>query len=112
MHYHIDNGQLKVSVSPVGAQLMSIQSRDGTEYLWQGDPAYWADRAPNIFPYVARLTEGRYTYQGRTYEMPIHGFAPTADFTVTDSGADFITFTLDTTPALYAMYPFRFRFSI
>ena len=66
MLFHIRNQFLKVSVSDRGAELMSILSSDGTEYLWQGDPTYWADRAPNIFPYVARLTGGSYTYGGKT----------------------------------------------
>lgn len=48
-----------------GAQLLSIRASDGTECLWQGDPAYWSDRAPNLFPYVARLTEGKYYLDGQ-----------------------------------------------
>lgn len=112
MLYQIENGFLRVSVSPSGAELMSVRSTDGVEYLWQGDTRYWGDRAPNIFPYVARLTGGRYTYQGKTYHMPIHGFAPTAEFAVADAGKDSITFVLGTTPEYYEMYPFEFRFSI
>lgn len=112
MLHTIDNGHLRVTVSTAGAELMSILSADGTEYLWQGDAAYWSDRAPNIFPYVARLTQGCYTYQGKTYHMPIHGFAPTAQFTVTAAEADSITFTLESCPKFYEMYPFEFRFSI
>ena len=48
-----------------GAQLLSIRASDGTECLWQGDPAYRSDRAPNLFPYVARLTEGKYYLDGQ-----------------------------------------------
>ena len=112
MLHTIDNGRLRVAISTAGAELMSILGADGTEYLWQGDPKYWSDRAPNIFPYVARLTKGCYTYQGKTYHMPIHGFAPTAEFTVTAAEADSITFTLESCPEFYEMYPFNFRFSI
>ena len=43
---------------------MSITAADGTEYLWNGDPAYWTGRAPNLFPYVGRLTNDRYAYGG------------------------------------------------
>ncbi|MBO5129779.1 MAG: aldose 1-epimerase family protein [Oscillospiraceae bacterium] len=112
MLYHIRNEHLQVSVSAAGAELMSIKGVDGTEYLWQGDSAYWSDRAPNIFPYVARLTKGSYTYQGKTYHLPIHGFAPTALFTVTEESADAVTFSLESCPEFYEMYPFNFRFSI
>lgn len=58
-------------ISSLGAQLMHLTGK--TEYLWQGDPAYWTDRAPTIFPYVARLTNGTYRYEGQTYHLPIHG---------------------------------------
>ena len=112
MLYHIENEFLRISATDSGAELMSIRSNAGTEYLWQGDPAYWSDRAPNIFPYVARLTKGSYTYRGKTYQLPIHGFAPTANFTVTEQQRDSLTFTLESNEDYYAMYPFLFRFSI
>jgi len=112
MLYQIQNTFLRIAVSDRGAELMSIRSAAGTEYLWQGDVRYWSDRALNIFPYVARLTDGCYTYRGKTYQLPIHGFAPTAPFTVTEQLPDSITFTLESSPEYYEMYPFLFRFSI
>lgn len=66
MNYTIFNDFLEVTVSDVGAELMSVKSKkDGTEYLWQGDPAFWAGRAYNLFPICGRLTEGRYTFKAR-----------------------------------------------
>ena len=112
MLHVIDNGQLRVSISTAGAELQSIKTSDGTEYLWQGHKHYWGDRAPNIFPYVARLTNESYTYRGTTYHLPIHGFAPTAIFSVTEESSDSVTFTLESNPVYYEMYPFLFRFSI
>lgn len=112
MLYQIQSSDLQVSISNTGAELMSIRGSGGTEYLWQGDARYWQDRAPNIFPYVARLTRGQYTYQGKTYHLPIHGFAPTAPFAVTEKQENAVTFTLESDPEYYEMYPFHFRFSI
>jgi len=112
MLYQICSSDLQVTVSDAGAELMSIRSSGGTEYLWQGDSRYWGDRSPNIFPYVARLTKGQYTYRGSTYHLPIHGFAPTAPFAVTEKQENTVTFTLESSPEYYAMYPFLFRFSI
>ena len=80
MLHTIGNQFLSVSVNEMGAELWSILGCDGTQYLWQGDPRYWKDRALTIFPYVARLTQGRYVMDGQEYEMPIHGFAPHSRF--------------------------------
>ena len=81
MFYTIRNDHLKVTVNSLGAELHSIQSADGTEYLWQGNPDVWDGQAPNIFPYVARLTEQKYTYDGKEYTMKIHGFINAVELT-------------------------------
>lgn len=81
MFYTIQNDYLKVTVNSLGAELHSIQSADGTEYLWQGNPDVWDGQAPNIFPYVARLTEQKYTYGGKEYTMKIHGFINAVELT-------------------------------
>lgn len=112
MRYQIQNEFLTVSIESHGAQLQSILGSGGTEYLWQGDSRYWSDRAINIFPYVARLTRGQYTYRGKTYEMPIHGFGPTAEYAVAEQSGNAITFYIEDSEDSYAMYPFRFRFSL
>ena len=79
MIYTLENDSLKVQVNSHGGELWSIQTKDGVEYLWQGDETYWKDRALNLFPYIARLTEGKYMLDGKTYEMPIHGFVNSSD---------------------------------
>lgn len=112
MIHTIQNDLLTVTISDRGAELQSIRHADGTEFLWQGDPAYWADRALVLFPYIARLTNGMYTYQGKTYRMPIHGFAPTAEFAAERKRESEIVFRLESSEATLAMYPFRFRFEL
>ena len=72
----------------LGAQMMHLQSTDGVEYLWQGDPAFWPDRAPTLFPFIGRLTNNSYRYFGKTYAMGIHGFAAASEFEVVESGKD------------------------
>ena len=110
MIYSIQNKALTAQVSTLGAQLMSLCGADSTQYLWQGDPRYWSDRSLTIFPYVARLTQGSYRYQGKLYHMPIHGFGPTSEFTVLEHTPTSLTLGLDSSPETYAMYPFLFRF--
>lgn len=42
----IKNDQLAVTVSPHGAELMSIRDNKGTELLWQADPKYCNRHSP------------------------------------------------------------------
>ena len=81
MIYTIENELLKVDVNSIGAQLFSLYSKKSqTEYLWQGDPAYWKDRAHNLFPFIGRMYEGIYTYDGKQYPSRAHGLARYFEF--------------------------------
>lgn len=112
MKYQIKNEKLTVEIEALGAQLSSIKGSDGTEYLWQGNTKYWSDRALNIFPHVARLTEGKYTLDGKTYEMSIHGFARHIVFEVEQKSDSHIIFSMENTEETYKQYPYAFRFEI
>lgn len=113
MDYKIFNDVIEVTVSDKGAELMSVKSRkDGTEYLWQGDPAFWAGRAYNLFPICGRLTEGKYTCEGKTYEMNLHGFVRKSVLEATVLGRDRIDFALRADERTKEMYPFDFEYHI
>lgn len=112
MLHTISNAFLTVTASQQGAELMSILGADGTEYLWQGDPQYWPDRALNIFPFVARLTEGSYYLDGEKHHMSIHGIAPYRRFTVTEKRETEMVFTLTADEETKREYPRDFAFSI
>lgn len=112
MLHTIQNARLTVAVSEQGAELQSILGCDGTEYLWQGDPAYWAGRAPNIFPYVARLTGESYYLDGALYHMNIHGIALYSRFRcISNSGAKLVMELTDDAGS-YQKYPRHFSLQI
>lgn len=112
MTHTITNPFLTVSVSEHGAELQSITDADGTEYLWQGDTAYWSDRAPNLFPYVARLTDESYYLDGELHHMKIHGFAPYQDFSVTEKAVDRLKLELTANDETLVAYPRRFALRV
>ena len=111
MEYTIENGALTVTAEALGAQLKEVRGADGTQYLWPGQADIWEDRAPVLFPYVARLTGGAYTYRGQRYSLPIHGFAASTRFACEKTG-DELRFTICDTPETLACYPFPFRFTV
>ncbi len=108
----IKNEKLKVVINPVGAELWSIQDKDGNEYLWQGDENIWRSKAPNLFPYIARLTEGCYTLNGEKFEMERHGFIRGSLLTAEKSSDDCITFTLEQNEETKKQYPYDFKYSV
>ena len=110
MIYTIENAKIKVSASTRGAELTSlVLKKTGTEYLWQGDPTYWNGQAYNLFPICGRLWEGKYTYQGKTYEMNLHGFARKTEYELFEQTDTAMTFRLTDSDVSYAQYPFHFE---
>lgn len=112
MIYTIKNEYLTVQVSSLGAELQSIQSSDGCEYLYQGNPEFWSGRAPIMFPICGRFYSGKYTYLGKEYEMGSHGFARHSEFELTSNSEDAITLTLCENEETKKSYPFNFRFDV
>lgn len=112
MLYRIENEFLTVSAESLGAQLAQICGKDGTSYLWEGKQPVWNDRAPILFPYVARLTNGTYTYDGNAYSMTIHGFAAHMEFTCEQVSGQEMRFHLESSAETLTQYPFAFRFTV
>lgn len=108
----IQNKVLSLTVDTLGAQMMSLKSTDGCQYLWQGDPQYWGDRAPVLFPFIARLYRDAYRLNGKRYEMKIHGFAAASEFAVAEQGEDHLTLRLENTQDTYGVYPCAFALDI
>ena len=112
MEYTIQNDHLTVKVSALGAELMSIKTADGHEYLWQGDAKYWSGRAPIMFPICGRLFNGEYTYLGKTYTLPNHGFARKSVFTLKSASKSMVTLELVSNEETFSLYPFDFVFDV
>lgn len=110
MRISLKNGSLTAEIETFGAELKSIRNEDtGIEYLWQGDPAVWADSAPFLFPVVARQLDDSYLLDGREYTMPMHGFAKAREFTVTNRSENSVAMTFCEDAETLGWYPFRFR---
>ncbi len=108
----IENAHLKLYVDTQGAQMMSIMGKDHDEYLWQGDSAYWGDRAPVLFPFIARLEQEQYQLGGKVYSMGIHGFAAGSEFAVESHSEDTLVLALHKSLITLVQYPYDFTFEI
>ncbi len=112
MNYKILNSILAVKISSRGGELRSMCDSDGQEYIWQGDKEIWEDRAPNLFPYIGRMTEKSYQFQGKRYHMDIHGFLPTSEMELVSKTKESLTLKLDASEETLIQYPFLFSLEI
>lgn len=109
MNYTIKSELLTVTVSDLGAELKSVLSKDGHEYIWGADERYWAGSAPILFPLCGRILDNKYTVLGKEYSMKIHGFARKCVFDVTEHSESTITLRLTESEATLLEYPFNFE---
>ncbi|HSP12404.1 MAG TPA: aldose 1-epimerase family protein [Salegentibacter sp.] len=112
--FRIENDYLKVGILAQGAELCSIVKRQtGNEYSWQADPDIWANHSPILFPIVGGLKKGSYSYEGKNYFLPRHGFVRgNNNIIVTDRTENSLTFSLTHSEETLKNYPFPFRLDI
>lgn len=108
MKWKITSKSCQACVDSLGAQLVSLQNADGTQYLWQGDPRYWAEQSPLLFPMVGRLRGGKTRIGAREYTMGCHGFAKEKEFRLTMQEENALSFVLCSDSLTKEQYPFDF----
>jgi galactose mutarotase-like enzyme len=109
MQKTLRNFVLSVTVKQHGAELCGLKAADGTEYMWQADPAVWPRHAPLLFPIVGKLVQGWYLYDGKKYEITTpHGFARDTDFELVAATESTLSYRLQATKETRKQYPFDF----
>jgi galactose mutarotase-like enzyme len=111
--FSIENEQIKVSVQSHGAELQSMFHKEfQLQYMWSGDPAFWAKKSPVLFPIVGSLKNDMYLFGGETYRMGRHGFARDMEFTVSRQDNNSIVFVLYSNEETLQHFPFLFEFRV
>lgn len=95
-----------------GGELISLQNAVGTEYIWDGNPAFWPGINPLLFPFVGTLKDGTVCFEGKPYSMERHGFARRMDFAVAEQSENSILFELRETEQTLAQYPYPFLLQV
>lgn len=110
----LSNALLQIAVKDVGAELCRISSvRNGTEFMWEGNPNVWSGIAPNLFPVIGCLKGDRYIYEDKSYHMPKHGFLrKSEDVVLVEKTNNSLTYLLKSNERLLEWYPFDFEFYI
>ena len=107
MEYHLKKEKLEATILSKGAELVSLK-KDGTEYMWCGDPAYRNRTAPILFPFVGSLNGKQYRYGGKTYHIGQHGFARDMEFDLVSESDTKLVMEVRETAETMEIYPFHF----
>ena len=110
MEYILENEYLKITVTEWGAQLKSVLCKaDGTERMWQADPAVWGYHAPILFPHTGKVVDNEIRAKGGSYPAKQHGFAREMEHSFLDRSQDTLRFVLTENPDTLAEMRFNFR---
>ena len=113
MTVQLESSAFRVIIDEIGAELKSLlDTCTETEYIWNGDPAWWNGSAPVLFPVIGGLKDGGYRYQDKHYQLPSHGFARQSLFRTVSKTSSSAVFELQADETTRAMYPFQFRLRI
>ena len=112
--YTLENRKLKIGIKKIGAELSQISSvKNINEFMWDADPAIWANHAPNLFPIIGALKEDSYRFENKKYAMTKHGFIRNnKDIAIHEKTNDSLTFKLSQNESTLKSYPFKFEFYI
>lgn len=113
MDFVLRNSFLAVGFNRKGGSLCSIRDKEGTEYLWQGDAAYWSGQAPVLFPICGSLRKDQAQVGGNQFmEMPRHGIVRKKDFACLEQSQESILFSIDSSLEMEKQFPYPFRLDI
>lgn len=108
----LKNTAFTAQVDSYGAQLISLKSSEGCEYIWQRDPAHWGNCSPLLFPIVGNCRNNKTLIEGEWYEIPKHGFCKVTDFAVDQISDTCAAFTICDSESTRTMYPYAFRLTL
>jgi len=96
----------------MGAELFSLKNNQNTEYIWEGNPAFWGKHSPILFPIVGTLKNNTYNYNQKQFQLSRHGFAREMEFELVEKSEESATFSLISTLETKKVYPFDFELQI
>ena len=104
-----------MTTTSFGGELLSFKL-DGIEKIHQGEncrddkgKVYWKRHAPVLFPIVGKLKRNQTIINGRTFEIPQHGFARDMEFDPVTKLDNFHSYVLKSNKYTGARYPFDFE---
>jgi len=108
----ISNSNLTAIINHLGAELISLRTKENKEYIWEGNPEFWGKHSPILFPIVGTLKNNSYLFNGVEYHLSRHGFARDMKFELIEIKDSSATFSIQNSKETLKIYPFEFELHI
>ena len=108
----ISNSNLTAIINHLGAELISLRTKENKEYIWEGNPEFWGKHSPILFPIVGTLKNNSYLFNGVEYHLSRHGFARDMKFELIEIKDSSATFSIQNSKETLKTYPFEFELHI
>lgn len=113
MIHQLENDEVILAVDTKACEIASFQRKDKEiEYMWNGDPAYWSNRNPILFPHVSSPADKILNFKGEDHKVNNHGVCRRAEFRFLEKGSDYLLFEFEDNEETYAQYPYHFRMEV
>ncbi len=109
----IENDYLSLDVTTCGGSMTSIfDKKRNCELLYQKNPDSWQGQDVVIFPFIARLKDGFYTYKRKRYDLKNHGLIRYMIGESTSLKNDECSINFTSNEETLRHYPFEFSFNV
>lgn len=109
----ISNSKITATINSNGAELISLKDNlNEREFIWNGNPEFWAKHSPVLFPIVGTLKNNSYLYNNEEYHLSRHGFARDNNFELIHQTDNEVAFSLKSNEGTLQYYPFQFELQI
>ena len=113
MNCVIKNEYYTLTLSTMGAEMISLKNASGRELLWQNTTGKgWSDHAPILFPLCGNIKNGISIYKGIEYPTKQHGFALRSEFTLIEKTETSAKLLLTSNEETKTHYPFDFSLTV
>ena len=103
-------GNASAKIDSKGAELKSLII-GGREIMWNSDPAFWGKSSPVLFPAIGNVKANKTVIDGKTIDLPKHGFARDNEFSRQRSTPSSVVYSYSYFPK-DGQYPYKCMLSI
>ena len=109
----LENEYVSATLNTKAGYIESLVSKkDGKEHAWQYDSSVWPRRTAVCFPLCGKCRDDKFSFGGKEYTSPNHGFLRERDLRIVSSDSTHLVLEDSWDESTLERYPFRYSYRI